>query len=40
MEEANSYQPISLLTGIDKIFEKLFVQRLHKIIEEQNIIPD
>lgn len=36
----SSYRPISLLTTLSKIFERLFLKRLLPILEKQNIIPD
>lgn len=38
--EASSYRPISLLSSIGKLFERLYVKRLKKIVEERKIIPD
>lgn len=38
--EASSYRPISLLPCISKLFEKLFLQKLRPVIENQNLLPD
>lgn len=39
-EAPSSYRPISLLTVISKLFEKLYIQRLQKIVDEKKMIPD
>lgn len=38
--ELSSYRPISLLTIMSKVFEKLFLQRLQHRIYEDNLVPD
>jgi hypothetical protein len=38
--ELTSYRPISLLTIMSKLFEKLLLKRLKFIIEDKNLIPD
>jgi len=35
----SSYRPISLLPALSKLFERLFIKRLSKIIAAKNIIP-
>lgn len=35
-----SYRPISLLNSISNIFEKIFLNRIDKHIDEHNIIPN
>lgn len=40
LEETQSYRPISLLSTIAKLFEKLFLKRLQVVIREKNIIPE
>lgn len=37
--ELTSYRPISLLSIISKVFEKLLLRRMNHIIEQKNIIP-
>lgn len=37
--EKTSYQPISLLPVISKVFEKLLLKRLKPIIQEKRLIP-
>jgi retron-type reverse transcriptase len=37
-EEITNYRPVSLLTTISKIFEKILYTRLLKILKEQNIL--
>lgn len=37
---ASSYRPISLLSTISKLFEKLFLNKLRPYLTENNIIPD
>lgn len=37
---ASSYRPISLLSIIGKLFERLYLKRLQPIINERKIIPD
>lgn len=39
-ELVQSYRPISLLPIISKVFEKLFLKRLLKIIKDNRLIPD
>lgn len=39
-DEPNSYRPISVLLGISKLFEKLYIKRLKPVIEERKLIPD
>ena len=39
-EQASSYRPISLLSCMSKLFEKLLLKRLKPIIEEKQLIPD
>lgn len=36
---ASSYRPISLLSVVGKLFEKLFLKRLEHIVDERKIIP-
>ncbi|KAJ8730540.1 hypothetical protein PYW08_001953 [Mythimna loreyi] len=38
--EVASYRPISLLPVMSKLFEKLFLVRLHPILEEQRVVPN
>jgi len=38
--ELGSYRPISLLSILSKILEKLFLRRLMPVLEEKHIIPD
>lgn len=38
--EAKSYRPISLLPTISKLFEKLLLQRLNRVIERKKLIPN
>ncbi len=40
MENVSSYRPISLLSTVSKVFEKILQARLKKIIAEKNILPD
>ncbi len=39
-EDPTSYRPISLLSVIAKLFEKLFITRLRKITDDLGVIPD
>lgn len=39
-QETASYRPISLLPIISKIFEKILLKRLKKIIQKEKLIPD
>lgn len=39
-DQPQSYRPISLLPVMSKLFEKLFLLRIMKTVEEKNIIPD
>lgn len=39
-QELKSYRPISLLSGLGKVAEKLILKRLTKITDSLNIIPD
>ena len=39
LHEVSSYRPISLLPAISKLFERLYIKRLRKIVEEKSIIP-
>ena len=39
-QDRNSYRPISLLTVMSKLFEKLLLKRLKPIIDSKKIIPD
>ena len=39
INEVKSYRPISLLPVISKLFEKLFLRRIKKIIEEKQVVP-
>ena len=36
----NNYRPISLLSPLAKVFEKLISRRLNKFLEENNILAD
>lgn len=38
--EVTSYRPISLIPIMAKVFEKLLLKRLSKVIEERNLIPN
>lgn len=40
VNKVTSYRPISLLPILSKVFEKLFLKRLKRIIEEKKMIPD
>lgn len=40
LEKPDSYRPISLLSSIAKLFEKLFLRRLKHVTDELNIVPD
>jgi hypothetical protein len=40
LHEASSYRPISLLSIVSKVFEKLLLKRLQPIIDSQNLIPE
>lgn len=40
LDLASSYRPISLLSTIGKLFERLYLKRLVPLIEEKKIIPD
>lgn len=37
--QATSYRPISLLPVISKVFEKLFLRRIHILIKESDVLP-
>jgi len=37
---ASSYRPISLLPTLSKLFEKMLLQNLYPILEENNLLPD
>ena len=37
--DKKSYRPISLLTTMSKVFEKLFLKRLNPVLEERHLIP-
>lgn len=39
LEEPGSYRPISLLTTMSKLFEKLYISRLMQIVNDKNLIP-
>ena len=39
-DEATSYRPISLLSVLSKLFEKLFVTKLEPILDRKRILPD
>ena len=39
-EEPSSFRPISLLPVLSKLFGKLYVRRLIKMVENRNLIPD
>jgi hypothetical protein len=39
-EDVKSYRPISLLQILSKGFEKLFITRIHPIIQSTQLIPD
>lgn len=39
-EEITSYRPISLLPVLSKLFEKIFIKKLNKVIASDNLIPD
>jgi hypothetical protein len=38
--ELTSYQPISLLSTVSKVFEKLLLQKLPKMAENNGLIPN
>lgn len=38
--EVTSYRPISLLPTLSKVFERLFLKRLNKIVNERKLIPN
>lgn len=38
--KVESYRPISLLSTMSKLFEKLLVQRLKPVISVRNLIPN
>lgn len=40
VDQCTSYRPISLLPVLSKLFEKLFLKRLHPVIEKRKIIPN
>ena len=40
INEVKSYRPISLLPIISKLFEKLFLRRMKRIIERKQLVPD
>lgn len=39
LNQLNSYRPISLLPVMSKVFEKLFLKRLHTLIDEEVVVP-
>ena len=38
--EVSSYRPISILPVLSKLFEKMLIKRLHKIVEEKSLVPN
>ena len=39
LESVASYRPMSLLSSVGKVFEKLLLRRLRALAEEDNLIP-
>ena len=39
-QRCSSYRPISLLSAISKLFDRVILTRIHKHLEEHNILPD
>lgn len=37
---ASSYRPISLLSSLSKLFEKMLLQKLHPVLEDNKLIPE
>ena len=40
LEEPSSFRPISLLPVMSKLFEKLYIQRLMKTVDDKDLIPN